>query len=872
MTRLPVLRRQLRGRALCVLAASLIITACSTSSSTQSTDDGGVLPDGGDSPDVSTTPDGGTPDGAPVIESFSPDPLGLPTNGGMVTLSWEVSGANTLSIDQGVGDVSGDSTTVEVTETTRFTLTATNDEGSVTRATSVFTSTGEPPPFPRTGVPTSVDAIEAALESGTIDDVTALRYKVFALFGDPRLPEEFEAEGLIHGSAILEELAVRFEQLDPAVQTELRPFTLPPDDPESAYQSLARKHSVSPKGGAYFWDSVEVATGKIEVWWESTVSPAERDLVEQVLAPAIEGAYNLLVDTLKMRPPISYEPWGGLPYNVYVVDWGSAGAYGWNQPYTFDDALGGRPSYVVVNLGVTGSAASDMAKATAAHELMHGMQNAYKTKDSVTSQSVRWLKESTATWVEDYVYQYFNTEHEYVKSFTSTPELSLDDISDDRHYGAYLFFIFVDRQPKFEDDKIREIWETVENVGVLTAVDQALGGELADEWPRFTAYNWNNDAPTLGSVTYHALWDGLSNGPNGVFWFTPQEGPSIAGRQEVVEMDAVESGVDYLSAHYYYYDLTDPGLHNVVLANGFTFDLQEGSPELFPTDVTLYATKLPEEDRKGASVQVLVKANGKWFPDAFDITDVAFVPFCQDYMEERIEELVVIFSNGRWRDGDRDPIEPQGLTPRLFLSNVSCGDWVGEGSAFTAYDDGEDSEISTVNLENLLFTRDRIPHESLLGGAGSFDFLGTIAPRDATPLAVARYRAEIVDVSWSTDIRSITGNDECIALGTGEMTVADADPALFDIRPSFVGPTAHPASAYRSFYMTLVFRAPGLPVTETCTESGTANLPFGTGIAGGLRNTDLGLLEVSPDGLSINESWEVDDTTYYLDLLGFPDP
>ena len=137
-------------RALWFFAASVLLVACSSGSSNQTANDDGVLPDGG------TTPDGGTPDGAPIIERFGADPLGLPTDGGVVTLSWEVMGADTLSIDQAVGEVSGNDTMVTVTETTRFTLTATNDKGSVTSATSVFTSTGAPAPFPRSGVPSSI--------------------------------------------------------------------------------------------------------------------------------------------------------------------------------------------------------------------------------------------------------------------------------------------------------------------------------------------------------------------------------------------------------------------------------------------------------------------------------------------------------------------------------------------------------------------------------------------------------------------------------------------------------------------------------------------------------------------------------------------
>jgi len=67
----------------------------------------------------------------PSITSFTATPASLPAGGGNVTLSWSVTGGNSLSIDQGVGDVSGmTSKVVAVTSSKTFTLTASNSTGS----------------------------------------------------------------------------------------------------------------------------------------------------------------------------------------------------------------------------------------------------------------------------------------------------------------------------------------------------------------------------------------------------------------------------------------------------------------------------------------------------------------------------------------------------------------------------------------------------------------------------------------------------------------------------------------------------------------------------------------------------------------------
>jgi len=80
---------------------------------------------------------GGSVTDLPIILSFSAEPPNLPNGGGMTTLNWKVSNADTLAIDQGVGSVSGESRGVTVTGTTIFTLTATNGNGSVTASTAV---------------------------------------------------------------------------------------------------------------------------------------------------------------------------------------------------------------------------------------------------------------------------------------------------------------------------------------------------------------------------------------------------------------------------------------------------------------------------------------------------------------------------------------------------------------------------------------------------------------------------------------------------------------------------------------------------------------------------------------------------------------
>jgi hypothetical protein len=66
----------------------------------------------------------------PTIHSFTATPSTV-SAGGAAILSWEVTGASTLSLDHGIGTVSGSSRVVSPAVTTTYTLTATNARGSV---------------------------------------------------------------------------------------------------------------------------------------------------------------------------------------------------------------------------------------------------------------------------------------------------------------------------------------------------------------------------------------------------------------------------------------------------------------------------------------------------------------------------------------------------------------------------------------------------------------------------------------------------------------------------------------------------------------------------------------------------------------------
>src|ERR1019366_206581 len=103
---------------------------------------------------------------APVISSFTSTPT-ITAPRSPVTLAWNVSGATSVSIDNGVGEVtSRSSITVSPVQTTTYALTASNSSGSIAAVVTVTVSSGadtQPPTVPTLVSATAASSTEVDL-------------------------------------------------------------------------------------------------------------------------------------------------------------------------------------------------------------------------------------------------------------------------------------------------------------------------------------------------------------------------------------------------------------------------------------------------------------------------------------------------------------------------------------------------------------------------------------------------------------------------------------------------------------------------------------------------------------------------------------
>jgi hypothetical protein len=125
-------------------------------------------------PSTNPIPPVGTP---PVIIAFSNNPATI-NAGGTSTLLWNVTGATSVSIDNGIGqvDVAG-TRVVSPAISTVYTISATNYSGTVTRSAVTTVNSAPLPPAP---IPFSVTSVTANADPSTFTGVCPKTFTFYA--------------------------------------------------------------------------------------------------------------------------------------------------------------------------------------------------------------------------------------------------------------------------------------------------------------------------------------------------------------------------------------------------------------------------------------------------------------------------------------------------------------------------------------------------------------------------------------------------------------------------------------------------------------------------------------------------------------------
>ena len=291
--------------------------------------------------------------------------------------------------------------------------------------------------------PTTEALIAAALAQKKIDAEHALMYRIFALFGDERLPTEFDgAPSTGSNHLVLREMTTTIGTLSPATQEVLRPFMVPPIYPASWFAQrlglTAPAQPSDPTREARLATEINcavsitpslyarVSTRHFNVYYlvfggdsfkEDNASSAAAAALVASLIEEVYDAETKLIDPLDRLDDSKEACNGGdAKYDIYYFPGALFRLAAWTTTYPLAQDLIAkknvcalRPSYMLLNsLSIEFQAAQQqpararpMVKSILAHELLHALQ--YTMDRKASCEDVAWFDEATSQWVMDHV-------------------------------------------------------------------------------------------------------------------------------------------------------------------------------------------------------------------------------------------------------------------------------------------------------------------------------------------------------------------------------------------------------------------------------------------------------------------------------------
>lgn len=418
---------------------------------------------------------------------------------------------------------------------------------------------GRPGPSPRSpvtgtwdGVPRSAkpmpaltpieDALTRALERGSLDEATYALERARTLFDLGEVRDRYGAVTRVDprgATMVLRDLVLRLDGLDPAQLRLARAMLARPTDGaadpfEDGYTVAEAPPVCSTNGCIHYVASTGDAPPMTDTDGDGIPDYVEsaRDTFEEVWAAEVTS-YGYRAPKSDLT---SDDDGGNGLVDVYVTQLGDQGLYGYcttddpnaepNSGYRFFDYS----AYCVVDDDYAEFPPSSQGLAglqvTLAHEFFHAIQFAYDAAEDP------WFMESTATWMEDEVYDDIDDNHQYFpRSPLGMPEIPLD-YNDGLHvYGAWLFPRFIAETSPTDPGHVllRRVWELADAgptgrdlYGIkayAVAIKEVLPG-VKFRWV-FADFGMRNDAP---AALYEEGADYPSPPPDAIVKVTARNG------------------------------------------------------------------------------------------------------------------------------------------------------------------------------------------------------------------------------------------------------------------------------------------------------------------------------------------------------------
>jgi hypothetical protein len=567
--------------------------------------------------------------------------------------------------------------------------------------------------------PSAADLIERDRVNGKLDDATALLYRVYAQFGDSRLPEPYASAPVTEDRSGLSNAQRRIDRLPAAVADEVRPFFVRPTDPSSVFYDVRVAASAGTSSAAALaayrpppavsqppaapapvtcnritgWG---YATGvaRFKVWGECGTPADDADI--QILAATVEELWDAEATYLSRQPlPDEGKPdpdeWlndqgGDSRIDIYLVNacltrGGRCRAVTLptlavsinSPPHTQVKGVGVMSAYVLIPKGAMQGDQLEL-RAYVAHELFHVFQNAMNVDGTDDPNGEwHWFVEASAKWAE---WAFVpgaapKTVAPWFASFERSP-YPLSSTQGNNEYASFSWPLFMEQEAGH--DAVARAWQAIEGKPDLEGVTRAIDGVLKfhDRFHDFAVRTWN---AALGAGK--PLEPLLPRPPTG----PPQPGGPHRHPDETLLpsppgdlIHTFSEGIPGLDASYV--DLkVDDNVGQLVL--DFT--------GLFPPAAQDRDALVKVKD-KGWEYRKLTAGPTTW---------------CMDNPDDDIEELIVIVSNHEWDattiEGEwtiQSPLEPC-LSYQIHIEWTDSYNGVDDEFVFDGWADTIDPNLST---------------------------------------------------------------------------------------------------------------------------------------------------------------------------------
>lgn len=388
---------------------------------------------------------------------------------------------------------------------------------------------------PDTAAPTSASKIADGLARGALDEPTSILYRLYAAFGDDRLPAEYQGAPSEDGAA--SELAhILWDELSAEQQAGILPFLVRPTSPHSWYAPASAAGTASGAQLASVRTAAACTNGFIRqqvsptipvlIWGqcggrsEATVIVRVQEIAEVMDAlwePMTTymgeplGDQNIAGDTFADSP----EGGDGL-LDIYVVDTSlslhgrtvSTGALASTRGWTpWVGPAGAEATSGYITVPATGQTGVEL-KSTMAHEFFHVLEYAHNNRGMLYAGGRFWFMEASAVWSEhEFVPEARDTEvYPRFKDFQAT-SLSLTAVDGDNEYNSWAWPLFM--RQELGRDAIVNAWTALEGKDGFEPSMAVLDGMLPFEgrFRDFAVRVWNEELNPGSPVNprFHAL-------------------------------------------------------------------------------------------------------------------------------------------------------------------------------------------------------------------------------------------------------------------------------------------------------------------------------------------------------------------------------